>query len=48
MQAVGNIAHAIYLQNSVDTLMKLAERPNIHPLIDALFPPEKGHTLTFL
>ena len=47
MQRIGSIGNAIYLQNSIETLMKLAEVDTIHPLIDALFPSGKGNTLTF-
>lgn len=47
MRRVGNIGNAIYLQNAIQTLMKLAEVDSIHPLIDALFPHGKGNIQTF-
>lgn len=47
IQRIGNLGNAIYLQNSVETLMKLAEVESIHPLMDALFPPSAHHVVTF-
>ena len=47
MNKIKTVGNAIYLQNAIETLMKLAQVETIHPLIDALFPPTKGHTLTF-
>lgn len=41
---IGNLQNAIYLQNTAETLLSLSEEIFIHSLIDALFPPEKGHT----
>lgn len=44
---VGNLQQAIYIQNAMETLFKLSEETKMQTLIDALFPPEKGHLLTF-
>jgi cell division protein FtsI/penicillin-binding protein 2 len=43
---IGNLQTAIYLQNTAETLFNLSEETFIHPLIDALFPPENGHSPT--
>jgi cell division protein FtsI/penicillin-binding protein 2 len=44
---IGNLHNAIYLQNSVETLLNLSEGATIHALIDTLFPKSAGHILTF-
>jgi cell division protein FtsI/penicillin-binding protein 2 len=44
---IANLHNAIYLQNSIETLLKLSDGASIHTLIDALFPKEKGHIPTF-
>jgi cell division protein FtsI/penicillin-binding protein 2 len=46
IEHISNLQTAIYLQNTLETLFSLSEETSIHPLIDALFPPEKGHGIT--
>jgi hypothetical protein len=43
---ISNLQNAIYLQNTLETLFTLSNEVHIHHLIDALFPPEKGHHLS--
>jgi len=44
---IRQIGSAIYLQNAIETLFQLSEQTQMQALIDTLFPPEKGHKLTF-
>lgn len=46
IEQIGNLQTAIYLQNTVQTLLTLSEELSLHPLIDTLFPIEKGHIST--
>lgn len=47
MHKIETLHNAIYLQNSIETLFYLSEAKNLHNLMDAIFPKEKGHTPTF-
>ncbi len=44
---INQIKDAIYLQNVIEMLLELSQEGSVQKLIDSIFPPEDGHTLTF-